>query len=180
LHGWAKVLVHPSLLCTCFAKVTLTTRCCPPSTPSHRLPLRSALPAVKRAGAVQVPLTSVAVESPFDYWPIFHYMGEKQAIRFVDAPALATDNACIHKQQSKSYTKMNTVRGQLRWDGAHWISNGSYHVHPIGLAACQSCSCTANGSVGVLTNTSVIHNCNATKGPCSCRNGTHHAWLDRC
>jgi len=50
-----------------------------------------------------IPLTSVAVSSSA-YFPVFHYMGEKPAIRLYTTDVMYSVNGCMQKQAEDSYT----------------------------------------------------------------------------
>jgi len=50
-----------------------------------------------------VPLTSVAVTSS-TYFPVFHYMGEKQAIRLYTSPVMYSSDGCMQKQAADGHT----------------------------------------------------------------------------
>jgi len=50
-----------------------------------------------------IPFTSVALTSS-SYFPVFHYMGEKQAVRLYTSSAMYSDDACMQKQAADGYT----------------------------------------------------------------------------
>jgi len=132
-----------------------------------------------------VPLTSVALTSS-TYFPVFHYMGEKQAIRLYTSPVMYSHNGCMQKQAADGHTLTNPAAYpySLAWTGTNYESNTAYTVRPAALAttSCKNCTCgdpfeaPYYANFDSIKNTSEYHNCTA----CECkRDATNsHAALD--
>jgi len=70
-----------------------------------------------------IPLTSVALTSS-SYFPVFHYMGEKQAARLYTSNVMYSDDACMQKQAADGHTLTNPASYpfSLSYDGTNYIS----------------------------------------------------------
>ena len=56
-----------------------------------------------------IPLTVVAASSS-TYFPVFHYMGEKQAIRLYTTDVMYSFNGCMQKQAAAGYTLLDRYK----------------------------------------------------------------------
>ena len=108
-----------------------------------------------------IPLTSVAVGSS-TYFPVFHYMGEKAAIRLYTSGTMYSDDACIQKQADDSYTKLNPAAwpASLHFDGAKYVLKTA----DVTSGTCTNCTC----SNLAVTNSTPYHTCSS----CTCADVT--------
>jgi len=122
-----------------------------------------------------VPLTSVALTSS-SYFPVFHYMGEKQAIRLYSSSVMYSSNGCMQKQAANGHTLLNGASYDSLYEGGKYVDHTAYKAEPAAHSACTNCTCTGT----TMSNSSEYHNCTAaTSTPCTCeRTSSPHPTLD--
>mmetsp|Transcript_11626 Transcript_11626/g.18530 ORF Transcript_11626/g.18530 Transcript_11626/m.18530 type:complete len:576 (+) Transcript_11626:120-1847(+) len=109
-----------------------------------------------------IPLTVVAASSS-TYFPVFHYMGEKQAIRLYTTDVMYSFNGCMQKQAAAGYTLLDSTGYDASHEGGNFVTHTAYEARPTDDAGCKNCTCTGT----TMTNTSGRVGCAGTSN-CTC------------